>query len=213
MFGFSTSTLWTHVFPGVQFRVLAATAALRVPMIREMWLWSYCIDASKAVARRALAKRISLALYPGGEREQMMTVRGKHRLYLNSRKGFVKLALEKHASLVPVYVFGETDLFTHSSFLLGPRLWLMKNFGVAVPLIYGAAGLLPHAGPVTAVAGEPLEPPARLAGEGGQPLGTQVEPTQAEVDAFHARYVAALTDLFDRHKAKFGCPDAVLEIQ
>jgi len=192
------------VFPGVQFRVLAATAALRVPVIREMWLWSYCIDASKAVARRALSKKVSLALYPGGEREQMMTERGKHRLYLKSRKGFVKLALENNASLVPVYVFGETNLFTHSTVLLGPRLWLMKNFGVALPFIYGAFGLLPHAGPVTAVAGEPLEPPPRPSDEKESPPSTPYEPSQAEVDAFHARYVAALTDLFDRHKAKYG---------
>ncbi len=47
MFGFSTTTLWNRVFPGVNFRVLTATAALRVPIIREMWLWSYCVDASK----------------------------------------------------------------------------------------------------------------------------------------------------------------------
>lgn len=52
----------------------------------------------------------SLLLYPGGEREQMMTVRGKHRLYLKQRKGFVKIAIESGASLVPVYVFGETDV-------------------------------------------------------------------------------------------------------
>lgn len=212
MFGFSTSTLWFKAFPGVQFRVLAATAALRVPVIREMWLWSYCIDASKAVARRALKSRTSLVLYPGGEKEQMMTVRGKHHLYLNSRKGFVKLALENNASLVPTYIFGETDLFNHSAFLLGPRIWLMKNFGVAVPLIYGAAGLLPYSSPVTAVVGKPLAPPARPAGE-SPTLGGLVEPSQAEIDDFHSRYVAALTELFERHKVKYGYPDAVLEIQ
>ena len=118
--------------------------------------------------------------------------------------------VDKNASLVPSYIFGETDLFNHSSFLIGPRMWLMKNFGIAIPLIYGAAGLLPYSGPVTAVVGEPLEPPARPAEE---TPGALVEPSQAEVDALHARYVTALTDLFDRHKAKYGFPDAVLEIQ
>jgi hypothetical protein len=36
LFGFSTKTLWDKIFPGVNFRVLTATAALRLPVIREM---------------------------------------------------------------------------------------------------------------------------------------------------------------------------------
>lgn len=38
LFGFSTNTLWDKVFPGVNFRVLTATAALRLPVIREMYV-------------------------------------------------------------------------------------------------------------------------------------------------------------------------------
>lgn len=46
MFGFSTDTLWDKMFPGVQFRVLTATAALRLPVIREMSVHQsilYCV--------------------------------------------------------------------------------------------------------------------------------------------------------------------------
>jgi 1-acyl-sn-glycerol-3-phosphate acyltransferase len=193
-------TLWNKAFPGVNFRVLAATAALRVPLIREMWLWSYCIDASKPVARSALENRMNLLLYPGGEREQMMTVRGKHRLYLKDRKGFVKLAIESGAQLVPIYVFGETDLFEHSSLFLGARLTLMRKFGVAIPLIYGRAGLLPFATSVTAVVGPALT------------VQQKSNPSNADVDEAHSRYVSALEALFEENKAAFGYADAVLEI-
>ena len=41
-FGFDIGNLWEAAFPGVDFRVLTATAAFYVPVIREMWLWSYC---------------------------------------------------------------------------------------------------------------------------------------------------------------------------
>jgi len=201
MFGFSTRTLWNKAFPGIDFRVLTATAALRVPLIREMWLWSSCIDASKQVARKALEKRVNLLLYPGGEREQMMTQRGKHRLFLKNRKGFVKLAIEAGAELVPVYVFGETDLFEHSSFLLDARVKIMKNFGVAIPLIYGQAGLLPFAASVTAVVGPALE------------VKQSDNPSNEEVDEVHTRYVAALVALFEENKAAYGCSDAILEIE
>ena len=66
LFGFSTRTLWDRAFPGVKFRVLTATAAFRVPVIREMWLWSYCIDASKTTCRGAMDAGLSILLYPGG---------------------------------------------------------------------------------------------------------------------------------------------------
>ena len=132
-----------------------------------------------------------------------MTVRGRHRLYLKKRLGFVKIALERDASLVPVYVFGETELFHHSSFLLSLRMWLMKNFGVAVPLIYGRAGLLPYAVPVTAVVGKPIK----------SGYGVCAEPTDEQVQAFHGRYCDALEDLFERNKAAFGFPDAILELE
>lgn len=39
-----------------------------------------------------------------------------------------------------------------------------------------------------------------------------VEPTDAEVDAYHADYVAALVALFEAHKATYGCADKTLKI-
>ena len=90
-------------------------------MIREAWLWSYCVDASKKTATKQLQAGRSVVVYPGGEREQILTVRGKHALYLNKRFGFVKLAMEMGADLVPMYAFGDTDLFSTSNFALGFR--------------------------------------------------------------------------------------------
>ena len=198
-FGFDIDTLWNAAFPGVDFRVLTATAAFYVPIIRELWLWSYCVDASKRTARRVLAARKSILVYPGGEREQILTRRGEHVLYLSKRKGFVKIALEHGAELVPMYAFGDTDLFEHHAFLLGFRKWLVKTLGVAIPLITGSVGLLPHRRPVRIVVGAPLPCPC-----------ADGCPTQKDVDAAHAAYVAALRALFDAHKA--SCDHAAAEL-
>jgi len=195
LFGFDIDELWHKSFPGIDFRVLTATAALRVPVIRELWMWTHCIDANKSTARRTLERGTSLLVYPGGEREQMMTVKGANKLFLLSRKGFVKLAIEQAASLVPIYIFGETDLFTHHQWGIGARLWMVRNLGIALPLISGKLGLLAYRAPVTAVSGAPI-----------------ATTTTDDVDEVHARYVQAVRDLFEKHKAEYGCKDAVLEI-
>lgn len=200
-FGFDVDHLWNAAFPGVRFRVLTATAAFYVPVIREVWLWTYCVDASRETARRNLAAGHSLLVYPGGEREQILTRRGAHVLYLMKRRGFVRLALEMGADLVPVYAFGDTDLYDHSAFALGLRKWLVHKCGVAVPLISGSIGILPHRTPIRIVVGEPI------------PHGCADGcPTPDQVDAAHAAYVAALRALFDKHKARCGYPDAELVI-
>jgi hypothetical protein len=46
-----------------------------------------------------------------GEAEQLRTEYGKEKIHLKSRKGFVRLAMEEGAHLVPIYVFGETSLY------------------------------------------------------------------------------------------------------
>ena len=200
-FGFDVETLWRSAFPTVDFRVLTATAAFYVPIIRELWLWSYCVDASKKTARKVLAAGKSVLVYPGGEKEQILTKRGEHVLYLEKRKGFVKIALEMGADLVPMYAFGDTDLFEHYGLLLGFRKWLVKKVGVAVPLISGSIGLLPYKRPVRIVVGEPIP---NVCDDG--------IPSQAMVDKVHADYVRALRALFEKHKARCGCPDAELVI-
>lgn len=200
-FGFDYARLWKCAFPGLDFRVLTAAAAFRVPLIREFWLWTFCVDAGKATARRVLHAGKSILVYPGGEREQILTTKGRHILYLANRKGFVKLALETKSPLVPIYAFGDTDLYVHYTVGLRFRQWLVERFGVALPLISGSCGLLPFKRPVTLVVGRPLEPPV-----------VDGVLTQADVDAFHARYLTAIRALFEAHKVQCGQPRAQLEI-
>lgn len=91
-------------------RDLVASVTLAVPGYRELLMWLGCVDAGKATARRILRKGYHMYVLPGGEAEQMLTQFNKQRVFVQKRKGFVKLAIEHGASLVPVYSFGETDM-------------------------------------------------------------------------------------------------------
>lgn len=199
--GFSTNTLWDQAFPGVSFRVLVASAAFYVPVIRELWLWTYCVDASKATAVKVLRDlKNSVFVYPGGEREQILTLYQRERVFLSSRKGFVKLAMEEGVDLIPVYSFGESHLYKHSSYLLDLRLSIAKKFGVAIPFLSGQYGLMPYRVPITMVFGAPVKVPHIT------------KPTAEELDAAHRVYCDALMGLFEKHKAAMGYPDAKLEV-
>ena len=66
----------------------------------------------------------------------------------------------------------------------------------------GVMRLLPRRVPVDVVLGEPLALPA---------CATPNEPTEAEVDAAHQKYLAALRRL-EEHKSRFGFADRELKV-
>lgn len=198
--GFSTLTLWDQVFPNIKFRVLTASAAFYIPFIRELWLWSYCVDASKKTAIKVMRDlKASVFVYPGGEKEQIETIFQQNRI-MSSRKGFIRLAIEEGADLVPVYAFGETNLYYHSLLFLNFRKYLVKNFGIAIPLLLGEYGLMPYHTPVTLVFGTPI------------PVTQNSHPTSEEIDKFHKLFYESLQKLYHEYQPRFGNKDQKLEM-
>eukprot|EP00854_Cymbomonas_tetramitiformis_P004802 gene4803-5869_t len=183
---------------GYKRRDLAASAALGIPIFREMLLWMGCVDAGRSTAKAVLQRGYSMYVLPGGEREQVLTQCGRHIVYLKNRKGFVKYG----ADLIPNYSFGETDMYTTSSFLSGLRLAVCKHLRVALPICWGVALTpIPRPVPLIAVVGKPIK------------VEKKVEPTNEDVDELHAKFVKALQELFDNHKANHdGYANAKLEI-
>lgn len=47
----------------------------------------------------------------GGAKEAFYSRPGNYQIILKSRKGFIKIALKTGASLVPVFSFGEVDVY------------------------------------------------------------------------------------------------------
>jgi hypothetical protein len=93
-----------------------------------------------------------------------------------------------------VYAFGVVDLFATSTRCHRQRAWLARRARVAVPLFWGRWGtLLPRPGPLTVVVGAPvpLPPSERVVSDDA-------------VDAYQARYVAAVAALFARHAKEAG---------
>jgi len=188
----------------LKMRSLAASAMFRIPLVREIGLWTGCVDASRKVAERQLDKGKSILVLPGGEAEQIRTLRGREEVYVQKRMGFIKLALRKKVPVVPVYVFGVSDMYHTSNAAFPLREWLVKNLGVAVVLTLGKYGwpLCPINVKTTIVFGKPIEMKCKEAGK----------PTDEEVQAKHKEFVVALEKLFDDNKQALGYGDRKLEI-
>lgn len=195
-----------QVFPNVHDKVVVLTASVlfAIPLVRELALWTGCVDARKSVAEKAISMGRSILVLPGGEAEQIRTIYQKERVYLKRRKGFIKLALKHGIPVVPSYLFGVNDYYYTSNILFQPRLWLQKSLGICIPVAVGLYGSIfcPFSVPTTVVYGEPLSFEVKDKGS----------PTSEELDAAHEQFCTALKQLFDQHKKELGYGERELEI-
>lgn len=189
------------------YRIGTVSFNFRLPIWRDWLLGCSFVDVGFASASNVLKSGKSLFIIVGGAQEALDARPGCYDLTLNRRKGFIRLALVNGADLVPVFCFGENDLYDSVvDNSIGTRTRriqtaIQKAFGYSVPLINGRGvfnyrfGLLPHRRPTTTVIGPPIK------------VKQNAEPTQAEIDALHAQYVEALTTLHDKHRATYGHAD------
>uniref|UniRef100_A0A5F4VZH5 Acyltransferase n=1 Tax=Callithrix jacchus TaxID=9483 RepID=A0A5F4VZH5_CALJA len=174
---FSTeSNGFSQLFPGLQPWLAVLAGLFYVPVYRD-YIMSFGL---RPVSRQSLDFILSqprlgqaVVIMVGGAHEALYSVPGKHCLTLRKRKGFVRLALRHGASLVPVYSFGENDIFRLKAFATGSwqhwcQLTFKKLMGFSPCIFWGRSlfsatswGLLPFAVPITTV-GECLPPGGRL---------------------------------------------------
>eukprot|EP00877_Chromochloris_zofingiensis_P004273 jgi/Chrzof1/13847/Cz08g14220.t1_DGAT2A[v5.2] len=110
-------TLTDKVWPGMDIYSIAASSIFRVPMWRHVMSW---IGARPATARnfKKLLKRGSVGLVPGGIAEMYILEEHAETVKIKDRKGFVRIAVEKGVPIVPVYHFGNSQLFRVPLFMV-----------------------------------------------------------------------------------------------
>ena len=189
-------------------------ANFRIPFYGNYLSLLGLCDASKESCNYILSKGHgnSIILVLGGAKESLDAhPSNEYLLTLKNRKGFIKIGLANGASLVPVFSFGENDLYEQVANPRGSRLRqiqmkIQKSLGYATPFFKGrgifqyAVGFLPNRHAIHTYVGEPIALP-RLERE---------QITADIVDRYHAEYMEALKRLFDTRKAKHGNATATI---
>ena len=180
-------------------RDLAASVLFLIPVVREILLLLGNVDAGAKTAAFNLKKNRSLLIFVGGEKEQLLTREYEAKVYLRERYGFIKLAMEFGTPLVPMYAFGENEMYHLSDFLLPARKLLQKHLHIGLPLCCGDLFWLPgwpRHRPLDVCIGAPIE----------VPLVARENQTREAVEAVQGTFIAALEALFEREKARHGVP-------
>uniref|UniRef100_A0A8C8S4U3 Acyltransferase n=1 Tax=Pelusios castaneus TaxID=367368 RepID=A0A8C8S4U3_9SAUR len=192
-------TGFSQCFPGLRPSLALLAGLFHLPMYREYMMSAGMCPVSRASLDFLLSRPgNAVVIVVGGAAESLNCAPGLHCVTLHRRTGFVRLALQHGAALVPVYSFGENEIFQQLIFPEGSwirRLQLrFKDLTGFAPCLFWGRGLLPFPSPVTVVVGTPIPVPRR-------PF-----PTPEEVAHYHALYVAQLQQLFDQHKVSCGVP-------
>lgn len=67
-------------------RDLCTSVLFFIPILKDMLLWLGCVDASSATAHHNLKKNRSILIFIGGQKEQLMTTPGEHKIFLSGKK-------------------------------------------------------------------------------------------------------------------------------
>lgn len=119
----------------------------RVTVAGSSWLWFFnplfkwflnVMGLDFTTVRRAdmsavMSRGVHVAIIPGGFDELLLMESGKDVVFIRKRMGFLRYAMRYGYEVVPVFLFGESRLYTN---LLSPPEWVRKYAAkLRVPLV------------------------------------------------------------------------------
>lgn len=177
-----------------------ASMALRIPVIRQIFLWcGMCEVSREELSRRAQYQ--NLCLLPGGIAEMLLTDRKQECVYIKERYGMTRLARTHNLKIIPTYVFGATQCFDQLTTL--GNTWMNKALVQYSRKL--RTSLTWYWGPMFL----PIPFPTKITFVMGEPIEFHVEET---VEESHAKYVKAVHDLYDKYRDYAGYGEKDLKI-
>ena len=187
-------------------RMVAASVLFRIPIIREMTLIFGATDAAKRNIKNSLQAGVNVVVYPGGlDEANTSDVAGQGSVTVRTRTGFIRLAIEHSVNVLPVFVFGETDVVQPINLLPAwIQAWIQETFRMSTTGFIGRWNtFLPSRVPLNMVVGKPIlvQHFNRKDDEAG---------FEAEVARVGGQYKDTVAKIYEENKARFGYEDRPL---
>lgn len=197
--GFSTS------FPGIRPHLLTLATNFKIPFCRDLMLALGICSVSKRSCSNILkgGPGSAIAIVVGGAAESLSAHPGTADLTLRKRLGFIKVAIQHGADLVPVFSFGENDIYQQMANQKGTTVYKLQKkfqsiFGFTLPLFHGRGllnynlGLMPYRRRIVAVIGRPIH------------VVQCDKPDIKEVMRIQELYIEELTRIWNTYKDEFA---------
>ncbi|WVQ81125.1 hypothetical protein IAT38_003247 [Cryptococcus sp. DSM 104549] len=194
-------TSFSEYFPGVKPHLLTLGSNFKIPFYRELLMIHGCGSVAKKSCSNVLSQGpgSAIAIVIGGATESLAAHPGTADLTLKRRFGFIKMAIREGADLVPVFSFGENDIYAQLANAKGSWVYriqknFQKMFGFTLPLFYGRGlfnynyGLMPFRHPIVSVVGKPIH------------VTRNPHPSDELVQELQRQYITELTRIWDRYK-------------
>nr|GAT53475.1 diacylglycerol o-acyltransferase [Mycena chlorophos] len=199
------ATGFSKAFPGIKPHLLTLATNFQIPLYRDMLLAMGICSVSKRSCSNILraGPGSAITIVVGGATESLSAHPGTADLTLRRRLGFIKMAIRHGADLVPVFSFGENDIYEQMPNEPGTSIYSLQQkfksvFGFTLPLFHGRGllnynlGLMPYRRQIVAVIGRPIRV-------------TQADnPTLDEVTAVQKLYIEELERIWNTYKDVFA---------
>ncbi|KIJ55483.1 hypothetical protein M422DRAFT_63543 [Sphaerobolus stellatus SS14] len=199
------STGFSQHFPGIKPHLLTLASNFRMPIYRDILLSMGICSVSKqscvSILKRGPGHAITIVV--GGAAESLRARPGTNDLTLRRRSGFIKVAIQHGADLVPVLSFGENDIYDQMPNEKGTSVYTLQKqfqniFGFTLPLFHGRGllnynfGLMPYRRTIVSVFGRPIH------------VTQNDKPTKEEVEAVKKQYIDELFRIWHKYKDEFA---------
>lgn len=198
------ATGFSKMFPGIIPSLLTLTSNFRIPFYRDLIMALGIAAVSRRSCETILSsgEGRSIVIVIGGAAESLNARPGVADLVLRKRLGFIRLAIKQQAELVPVFSFGENDLYDQVDNTKGSKIFqyqkkMQSLLGFTMPLFHARGifnydvGIIPFRHQIATVVGKPIPVPVLEEGQ---------EPTQEQILEVQKQYIDELQSIFDKYK-------------
>uniref|UniRef100_A0A7S1F4Z8 Acyltransferase n=1 Tax=Noctiluca scintillans TaxID=2966 RepID=A0A7S1F4Z8_NOCSC len=182
---------------GREWFAMVAPVLFKIPIFGDALLMVNARRVAKPVVEGLLNQGRQIAIQPGGVKEQLQSRHDQEIAFFPANLGFIRMAIKFQRHLLPVYIFGENQIFRRLEGLDGVFDKIFRSSGVPVPALSGKLGLpflglMPRSGNIHVRWGRHIDPgPA------------EDEPSDSRVEEVFGRYLAEIQRIFDENA--FNC--------